>query len=210
MRRLILGTIGLLLLSTAGWAQESSTPKAEVFGGFSISSVGIPSVDPTTLLPTTLRESFWGWQASIDGNVSRHLGFVGDFGGQYKSIDAGALLGGTATGVSVGMSNYQYLFGPRINMRMDKINPFVHVLFGAARTSAAVTITDPITGLTTAASVSSTGLGLGIGGGMDVSISRKMALRIPQFDWTPTHAGGVWTNNVIRIGIGLVLKAGEK
>jgi hypothetical protein len=36
-----------------------------------------------------------------------------------------------------------------------------------------------------------------------------LALRVPQFDWTPVHAGGVWTNNVIRIGIGLVFKAGE-
>ena len=55
----------------------------------------------------------------------------------------------------------------------------------------------------------STGLGLGIGGGLDVSVPHRLALRVPQFDWTPVHAGGVWTNNVVRIGIGLVLKAGE-
>jgi opacity protein-like surface antigen len=210
MRRLILGTIGLLLFSTAGWAQEYGTPKAEVFGGFSISSVGIPSVDPTTLLPTTLRESFWGWQASLNGNLSRHLSIVGDFGGQYKTIDTGALLGGTASGIGVGMSNYQYLFGPQYNMRMDKINPFVHVMFGASRASAAVTVTDPITGLTSTTAVSSTGLGLGIGGGLDVNVSHKLALRVPQFDWTPMHNGGVWSKNVVRIGIGLVFKAGEK
>jgi hypothetical protein len=197
MRRLILGTVGLLLFSVSGWAQEYNYPKAEVFGGFSISSIGFPTIDPVTLLPTTTRESFMGWQASIDGNLNRHLGFVGDFGGQYKTI--GIL------GTNVGLSNYEYLFGPRINMRMNKINPFVHFLFGASRTSAAVT--DPLTGTTIA--VASTGLGLGIGGGVDVSISHKLALRIPQFDWTPSHAGGVWTNNMIRIGIGLVFKAGE-
>jgi hypothetical protein len=194
MRRIILGTIGLLLLSIPGWAQESSYPKAEVFGGFSISSMGVSATDPTTGLTTSLRDSFWGWQASADLNVHRHLGFVGDFGGQYKTI------------LGVGMSNYQYMFGPQISMRMDKVNPFVHVLFGASRLSAAVT--DPVTGLT--AAVSSTGLGLGIGGGLDVNISNKLALRVPQFDWTPIHAGGVWNNNTIRIGIGLVFKAGEK
>jgi opacity protein-like surface antigen len=194
MRRIILGTIGLLLLSIPGWAQESSYPKAEVFGGFSISSMGVSSTDPTTGLTTSLRDSFWGWQASADLNVHRHLGFVGDFGGQYKTV------------LGIGMSNYQYMFGPQISMRMDKVNPFVHVLFGAARTSAS--LTNPITGL--AASVSSTGLGMGIGGGLDVNISNKLALRVPQFDWTPIHAGGVWNNNTIRIGIGLVFKAGEK
>jgi hypothetical protein len=197
MRRLILGTIGLLLFSAAGWAQEYNYPKAEVFGGFSISSAGFTTIDPTTLLPTTTRESFWGWQASIDGNVRRHLGFVGDFGGQYKTI--------SVAGVGLGMSNYQYLFGPQINMRMNKVNPFVHAMFGASRTSAAVT--DPVTGLTT--SVASTGFGMGIGGGLDVSVSHRLALRVPQFDWTPVHNGGVWTNNVIRIGIGVVIKAGE-
>jgi len=194
MRRIILGTIGLLLLSIPGWAQESSYPKAEVFGGFSISSMGVSSTDPTTGLTTSLRDSFWGWQASADLNVHRHLGFVGDFGGQYKTV------------LGIGMSNYQYMFGPQISMRMDKVNPFVHVLFGASRLSAAVT--DPVTGLT--AAVSSTGLGMGIGGGLDVNISNKLALRVPQFDWTPIHAGGVWNNNTIRIGIGLVFKAGEK
>lgn len=209
MRRLILGTVGLLLFSVAGWAQEYNYPKVEAFGGFSISSIGIPSVDPTTLLPTTLRQSFMGWQASIDGNVNRHLGFVGDFGGQYKTIDVGSLLTGTSSGVGIGMSNYQYLFGPRINMRMSKINPFVHFLFGASRTSAAVSITDPITGLTSTTAVSSTGLGLGIGGGVDISVSHKLALRVPQFDWTPSHAGGVWTKNMIRVGFGIVFKAGE-
>ena len=103
------------------------------------------------------------------------------------------------------MSNYQYMFGPQISMRGQKVTPFVHALFGAERMGTAVT--DPLSGSTIA--VASTGLGLGIGGGLDVSVSHRLALRVPQFDWTPVHAGGVWTNNVIRIGIGLVIKAGE-
>lgn len=199
----------MLLFSVPGFAQEYSYPKLEVFGGLSISSVGLPSVDPNTLLPTTLRQSFLGWQTDVGANVTRHLGFVGDFGGQYKTIDAGTLLTGTASGVGLGMSNYQYLFGPQFNVRVSKINPFLHFLVGASRTTAAVSETDPVTGLTSTAAVSSTGLGLGIGGGLDLSVSHRLALRVPQFDWTPSHAGGVWTNNIVRIGIGLVFKAGE-
>jgi hypothetical protein len=49
-----------------------------------------------------------------------------------------------------------------------------------------------------------------MGGGIDVNMNDRLALRVPQFDWTPMHVGGVWTNNVIRIGIGLVVKAGQK
>jgi hypothetical protein len=197
MRRLFFGAIALLLFSVPGFAQEYNYPKLEVFGGFSVNSMGLTSVDPTTLLQTTSRENFYGWQSSIDGNVSRHFGFVGDFGGQYKTI--------SVLGTGLGMSNYQYMFGPQVSVRMPKVNPFFHVLFGASRTSAA--FTDPTSGSTIA--VASTGLGLGIGGGLDVSVSHRLSLRVPQFDWTPVHAGGVWTNNVIRIGIGLVLKAGE-
>jgi hypothetical protein len=197
MRRFILWTVGLLLLSIPGWAQESAYPKAEVFGGFSIASMGVSSTatDPVTGLPVSVstRESFWGWQASLAGNLHRHLGFVGDFGGQYKNV------------AGIGISNYQYMFGPRISIRGEKITPFVHGLFGASRAS--VVGTDPVSGLTIG--VSSTGFGMGLGGGLDVNISHRLALRVPQFDWTPLHAGGVWTNNVIRIGIGLVVKAGE-
>lgn len=197
MRRLFFGAIALLLFSVPGFAQEYSYPKVEVFGGFSINSMGFPTLDPTTLLPTTSRESFYGWQSSIDGNITRHFGFVGDFGGQYKTI--------SVLGTGLGMSNYQYMFGPQISMRGQKVTPFVHALFGAERMGTAVT--DPLSGSTIA--VASTGLGLGIGGGLDVNVSHRLALRVPQFDWTPVHAGGVWTNNVIRIGIGLVIKAGE-
>jgi len=174
MRKMILGTIGLLLISIPGWAQESY-PKAEVFGGFSISSIAAGS-------PST-RTSFYGWQASVNGNLHRRLGIVGDFGGQYKSI------------AGIGISNYQFMFGPQISARQEKVTPFVHALFGASRTSAL--------------GLSSTNLGLGIGGGLDLNVSDRLAIRVPQFDWTPVRAGGVWNSNIIRIGIGLVFKAGE-
>ena len=174
MRKMILGTIGLLLISIPGWAQESY-PKAEVFGGFSISSIAAGS-------PST-RTSFYGWQASVNGNLHRRLGIVGDFGGQYKSI------------AGIGISNYQFMFGPQLSARQEKVTPFVHALFGASRTSAL--------------GLSSTNLGLGIGGGLDLNVSDRLAIRVPQFDWTPVRAGGVWNSNIIRIGIGLVFKAGE-
>ena len=175
MRRLILGTIGLLVIAIPGWAQESA-PRAEVFGGFSLSSIAAGT--PSTRTP------FYGWQASVNGNLNRRLALVGDFGGQYKSI------------AGISMSNTQYLFGPRVTLRHEWVTPFAHVLVGANRTSAL--------------GASSTNLGLGIGGGFDLNVSDRLAFRVPQFDWTPVRAAGTWNNNIIRVGFGLVFRLGEQ
>jgi|SRR5690242_2745214 hypothetical protein len=204
MRRLISLTtglaIGLLLLSIPSFAQEVNYPKAEVFGGFSISSVAVSSTDPVTGLSASLRESFLGWQGSANYNVTHHLGIVGDFGGQYKTV------------AGIPMNSYQFLFGPRIAFRGPKVTPFVHAMFGGVKEGiGSFSLTDPITGLTISTpSVSSTGLGMAMGGGLDVNLNDRFALRVPQFDWTPMHVGGIWEKNVIRIGIGIVLKTGQK
>jgi hypothetical protein len=191
MRRLILvavGAIGLSLLSIPSFAQEVIYPKVEAFGGFSIERAGA---------------SFMGWQGSVNGNVTHHLGIVADFGGQYKTV------------LGVPMNSYQFLFGPRLMFRRNRVTPFVHALFGGIRSGIGSTT---ILGITTPA-VSATGLGMGIGGGLDINISNRLALRVPQFDWTPMHIAGtsvlgvtvpgVWATNQVRVGIGLVVKAGE-
>jgi hypothetical protein len=200
--------IGLFLFSIPSFAQEVIYPKAEVFGGFSISSAAIGSVDPTTGLPVSLRENFWGWQGSANYNLSHHLGIVGDFGGQYKSLPGITGAGATISGVS--LNSYQFLFGPRIMFRKSRITPFVHAMFGGVKEGiGSTTLTVLGTSVTTPA-VSSTGFGMAMGGGLDVNLSDRFALRVPQFDWTPMHIGGVWEKNVIRIGIGLVVKTGGK
>jgi hypothetical protein len=204
MRRFILLTTGLAialaLLSIPSFAQEIYYPKVEAFGGFSISSVAVSSTDPTTGLTSSLRQSFMGWQGSVNGNLTHHLAIVGDFGGQYKTV------------AGIPMNSYQFLFGPRIAFRGPRITPFVHAMFGGVKEGVgSFSLTDPISGLTiTTPSVSSTGLGMGMGGGIDVNLNDRLALRVPQFDWTPMHIGGIWEKNVIRIGIGLVVKAGGK
>src|SRR5690348_16596459 len=200
MRRLIFLLIIGLFLSIPSFAQEVLYPKAEVFGGYSISSSSISSTDPTTGLSTSLRESFMGWQGSVNGNLTHHLAIVGDFGGQYKTV------------AGIPMNSYQFLFGPRIVFRAPRITPFVHAMFGGVKEGVgSFSFTDPLSGTSiTIPGASSTGLGLAMGGGLDVNLNDRLAVRVPQFDWTPMHVGGVWTSNVIRIGIGLVVKAGGK
>jgi hypothetical protein len=193
MRRLIFPAIalavGLFLFSNTSFAQEVNYPKVEVFGGFSMFRAG---------------STFMGWQASANANITHHLAIVGDFGGQYKTLPGTTVLGVTIPGL--GLNSYQFLFGPRLVFRKSRVTPFVHAMFGGIRDGVGSTT---ILGVTTPA-VASTGLGMGIGGGFDINVSERLALRLPQFDWTPAHIGGVWSSNQVRIGIGLVIKAGQK
>jgi hypothetical protein len=115
MRRFILATIGLLALSIPGFAQEYVYPKAEVFGGFSIGSMGSGAS----------RQTLLGWQSAVHGNFHQNIGFTADLGGQYKSI------------AGVGVNSHQFLFGPRVFVRRAKVTPYAHSLFGATRASAA-------------------------------------------------------------------------
>jgi len=223
MRRMIFLAIGLFIFSISSFAQEVIYPKAEVFGGFSMSSIPgvVPTYDPTTGLPTAYsRKSFMGWQGSANFNLTHHLGIVGDFGGQYGTIPGATVLGVTIP--SIGMNSYQFLFGPRIMFRGSRVTPFVHALFGASKLGSSTTTS--ILGVSTTVATSSTGLGLGLGGGLDINISDRLALRVPQFDWTPRHIAGTtatvlgttvtvpgaWSSGQIRFGIGLVVKAGGK
>jgi opacity protein-like surface antigen len=211
--------IGLFLFSISSFAQEVIYPKVEAFGGFSMSSIpGVTTFDPTTGAQTVSRKSLMGWQASANYNLTHHLGIVGDFGGQYGSVAGATVLGVTIPGYS--MNTYQFLFGPQVVFRGSRVTPFAHAMFGGIRegigsttvTVAGVSVTTP--------GVSSTGLGMGIGGGLDINISDRLALRVPQFDWTPRHipgttvlgvtVPGTWATGQIRFGIGVVIKAGGK
>ena len=136
MRRLSFLLIIGLFLSIPSFAQEVIYPKAEIFGGFSISSSSISSTDPLTGLTASLRESFMGWQGSVNGNLTHHLAIVGDFGGQYKTI------------AGIPMNSYQFLFGPRIMFRAPRITPFVHAMFGGVKEGVgSFSFTDPLSGV---------------------------------------------------------------
>jgi hypothetical protein len=173
LKALASGLLLVLVLSLPSFAQEV-TPKAEVFGGFSLlnSDAG------------TSRESLWGWQGAVNGNLSRSVGLVADFGGQYKNV------------AGVGLNYHQFTFGPRVFVRGEKVTPFFHFLGGAARASAA--------------GFSDTGLALAVGGGLDLNVSDRFAVRVPQFDWTPTKFSGAWSTSEVRLGFGIVVRAGQK
>ena len=112
------------------------------------------------------------------------------------------------------MNSYQFLFGPRLLIRKNKVTPFVHALFGGVRNGIGSTT---ILGITTPA-VSATSLGMGIGGGIDINLLTGLRCALPVRLDSGAHRGRfcrrcdcTWrlATNQIRIGIGLVVKAGE-
>ena len=176
MKKTILLLLGMLIL-VCGTAFAQDYPKAEVFGGFSVLTVG-DSSNPFE----NQRDNFFGFQADGAFNFHENLGVEADFGGQYKGFDQ----------ADVTAHFYQYLFGPRFTLRQEKANVFAHVLFGGATAGVA--------------GHNENAFAMGIGGGLDVNVNDRFAVRIVQFDWIPIHDQGEWYNNTVRFGFGIVIK----
>jgi hypothetical protein len=132
-----------------------------------------------------LREGFSGGAnthgASLSGAgyFNNWLGLAGDFGVYHLS----------QSGVSA--NTYTFLFGPRFSAnRGHSVSPFVQALVGGDRL--------------TAGGASTHGFSWSAGGGVDVALSRRIAIR-PQFDYiglrfanSTTHAARASINIVFR------------
>jgi hypothetical protein len=193
MRKFFLGAVILSLFALPLMAQDS--PKAEVFGGYQYQYLG----GDFTGLNTN------GWDASVTANVTKHFGIAGQFGGVYKSESV------TSDDVSASANAhlYDYTFGPVIAMDFSsKINPFAHVLIGG------FTIGGTGSGCLVggggsscaSASASTNGFAMKFGGGVDVKLTKLIAVRLAQFDWNYYHANGQSESSNISIATGVVIR----
>jgi hypothetical protein len=179
----------MALLSLPLVAQESTTAKAEVFGGYQYLRMG----SDTSLGSTGGAQGFNGWNAAAQVNFSKFLGVEGDFSGTYANI----------SGVSTHV--YTYTGGPVVFAQVGRIKPFAHVLFGGTK----------LGGSESGVSVSWSGYTTLAGGGVDAKFSKNLALRVAQFDWLYYHYGSknisgfqfpaFSGSNNVRISSGIVL-----
>jgi hypothetical protein len=168
----------LLVISPSAVAQDD-LPRWEVFAGFSYLPAG-PEDFP--------RDNSYGVQGSIAGNLTRWFGFVMDVGAQHGSKDfTQSFIGGT-----VKTTVYEYLAGPRFSIRTGRANVFAHALVGGA------------SGRTNIGSFSDTELAIGLGGGVDIPLSKRIAIRAIQFDYLGSFAEMLEDNT--RVGAGIVFK----
>jgi outer membrane immunogenic protein len=128
-----------------------------------------------------------GASISVAGNFNRWLGLAGDFGGYHKS-EAG-----------VSFNTYTYMGGPRFSYRhSSRVTPFAQVLLGGAHGS--------LSGF--GGSGSTNGFAYSAGGGVDLGLTRHLALR-PQLDYIGMRFSGT-TVNTVRGSFGIVFRFGNR
>lgn len=222
----------LVLFTSIAFAQQDF-PRAEVFGGYSylhidtegagssLNSVcsevlGLGSCPAGTF---KLHNIFNGWNAAVQANASRWLGFKADLSGHYGTpitlgADASAYLASIGvTGLPPKANSFSYLFGPVVTGRWDRYRVFGQVLFGANR--AAVNLHVGMNQVQIPAiAVSNTALAAAFGGGADARIAHHLAFRV-EGDYL--YTGHDFTNllptiaahqNNVRASVGIVYSFG--
>jgi opacity protein-like surface antigen len=188
---LFLASLLALCLPLAASAQEAA-PKVEIFGGYSYlradtGNTGLDSVNAH------------GFNTSLAGNITKHVGIVGEFSRFTISESFTSPIFGNT---NVDSSALTYLFGPRITLRRGKAEPFVHALLGGARekdrgsSRFIVTATD-------------NAFAFALGGGLDVKVNDNFAIRVAQVDYLGDKIGSETGEN-FRYSVGVVIRLGKR
>ncbi len=219
MKRLIL-VIGALILCTLPVLAQD-VPKAEIFMGFEYvrfnpvaNSYGNPNFN------------MYGGGGSVMYNINKAVGLKAEFSG----VGAGNMTICAQTGLNCVTRSgnfFNYLFGPQFTIRKERVAPFVHLLFGGAYSNVYGNIqtagTIPTTQLV--ADFGKNAFSLAAGGGLDVKVSKSVAVRVFEFDYLMTRFSGRALNPTgtgtfapleinnqsnIRLLAGLVFHIGQK
>lgn len=186
--------ISLLLIPNVASAQE--VPKVEVFGGYSFLHVN---------------RDMHGWNASVAANINKWFGLVLDVSGHYDSdrdtfFSPGfpPLFPPSTTVINDSTNAHTFMAGPRFTARkQDKVSYFGHVLVGITRRHIESEVdfgtgrsffSDNLTGFAGVA-----------GGGLDVSLNKRLSLRLAQAEYFFNTPGG-FAQSGARISTGLVVK----
>ena len=193
MRNLLLAFPAIMALSVAMAAQDRS--HGEVGGGHAgerIAPGGGPgsgeypcNAETGFLAPTN---NYNGWDASFTGYFTRFVGATADFSGHYGPyrFDNGQPYPSA--------SRYSYMFGPLFAWRTPKVKPFAHLLLGRTSESLAGSIGNYNV------------FSWAVGGGLDVSVSRRIAIRFAQLDYESVHVPGNAAANGLRYSGGVVFR----
>jgi hypothetical protein len=192
VRLLVLG----LLVGLPASAQ-SNYPRGEIFGGYSYlrGDLSIPA----------------GWNASVAGNLHRHLGVEADFSGHYGGTQATF-----APQFRHDYSSHFFLVGPKFAARLPKLTPWAHALFGVSRLS--------VKGRNFVGDYNDSGTAFAwaFGGGIDVRLLGHLSARVIQADYIraknsfSVYTGSTGTtfyvypiaSNNLRLSFGVVLRLG--
>ena len=162
----------LCAFATIAAAQDQPAPKWELYGGYSLFHPGadVHGQLPGALLPLSsrLEANPRGAGASLTYDFNRWFGLTLD-----TSIHWGSGEAGLAKRIDdAAFSNLS--FGPKVTFRHEHISPFLEVLVGDHR-------------LMPDAFHDVDKLGLMLGGGLDINLSRHVALRLIRADYVVSN-----------------------
>jgi hypothetical protein len=163
----------LSLVAQSGGAMapgsENGT-RATVFGGYSYLRNG--------------SNGFNGWEGQGTFNFNRYLGVTADVSGASLTPFSFSALGASAF-------TYQhltnYLFGPTVTAELGRSAVFAHALIGEAHSSLGAGLTVPIIGGISTGLTSANAFAMAFGGGIDIGLTRHLAIRAVQVDYLRTQ-----------------------
>ncbi len=167
--------IVLSLLMLAGSAAAQLVPKGNIYFGYAYDHLDLGSNQSANAN---------GWDAQLEGKLLPWVGIVGDLGGNYASRNF--------DGLNVDFHEYNFLFGPRISVGLDRVRPFGQLLIGASHISLSKGVSD-----------SDTSFANSLGGGLDYKLAGPVYAR-GELDWIHTRFFSNGQNDV-RFTLGLVL-----
>lgn len=188
----------LIALSTPALAQEP--PPVEVFTGYSYFSPDGGG-------------NLHGLNISVARNFNRRVALVADFGAHTGSqslrsdiFDDGFFPGDISIRADSNATVLTILGGPKFSITPianDKLTPFAHILVGASHLRADATIRFGDASLDT--KFGDLGLAVAVGGGLDLSLSDSVGIRLIQADYMVTNFGGSSLQNA-RLSFGFILR----
>ena len=158
---------------------------------------------------------FGGWEGQGTFNLTRNLGVTADLSGASLTPFSFSVLG-----VSAGTSQhlYNYLFGPTVTANLGRSSVFAHALFGEAHSSLVAGVNLPVVGGISTGLTSANSFAMAFGGGVDIGLTRHLAIRAVQVDYIRTQfntidalAAGLSSNldnrqNSFRYSTGIVFR----
>ncbi len=173
----IVSCLPVALVAQGGGAMSAGSEnatRATLFGGYSYLRNG--------------NNGFNGWEGQGTFNFNRYLGVTADVSGSTLTPFSFSLLGASA-GTYQHLNNY--LFGPTVTGQLGRSAIFAHALFGEAHSSLGAGLTVPIIGGISTGLTSANAFAMAFGGGVDIGLTRHLAIRAVQVDYIRTQFNSI-------------------
>lgn len=204
MTRFFLLLLVALVSAPAVLAQDRDYSRYEFVGGYAFERAsnnartfdtnGQAAFNGATVLFDEKYQTYNGFNAEFNQNITRHIGIVTSFTGTYDTTDYLSLRTGRVFPASV--QRYDLMIGPRYNWRLSGITPFVHAMAGF--THMRVSFDDTLSPVRRA----ETAFSMALGGGLDLHVAEHFDLRLVQVDYLPTFFNSTHQDN-IRVSAGV-------